>query len=455
MRNQIILSLAAVCLSLPMGAKASAGNTVHLKGQLVDMGSTTVSLSYDGSVAMVGDSRDIILHTDKAGNFDTTFVVATPAFYRISRNTLYLSPGDDMTVRITTNNKEASFAGRGAVANEYMKYRLFPKGGSFLEGGSNLRADFDKTKALVDSLAAVRRSQLNGLQGVSSEFKKLENARITADVLNSYISYASYSRIANGAKSEDEMRNKINAFYQTITPLAQPLYRELASDELMDVAVVRDVMSYIVEPYMDACQAWGKGLTLSPRIKELYQAADKVNQLRSKVDRATLDSIVDFTDHLANKDIAEELQGKILQAKKLMKGSPAIDIAFTDPDGSVHHLSDFKGKVIYVDCWATWCGPCIHESPFFESLSKEYAGKNIAFVPISTDTSRAAWLSYLKVHKKELKQYNSVDDKLRSEWAIHYIPRFIVIDQNFNIVDAYAPRPSEDAAKSLLNSLLN
>lgn len=454
MKNHTILGILTFLLSSPLGITAADHNTVHLKGQLIDMGSNHVEMTYDGAASLVGDSRTIMLHTDKAGNFDTTFVLKAPAFYRISRNTLYLSPGDDMTVHITTNNKEASFTGKGAVANEYMKYRLFPKGGSYLEGGSNLRADFPKTKALVDSLAAIRRQQLNSLKGVSEEFKKLENARITADVLNSYICYGSYSRILAGVKSEDEMKQKLNGFYQTLTAEAKPIYRELAKDELMDVAVVRDVMSYIVAPDMDACKAWAEGITLSPRIKEMYEAANKVRILREKVDPATLDSIVAFTKNLNNKDFSDELQGKIQQARKLMKGSPAIDITFTDVEGNTHHLSDFKGKAIYLDFWATWCGPCIHESPYFEALSKEYAGKNIVFIPISTDTAHKAWLNFLKAHKKELKQYNCVDDKLRSEWAIFYIPRFVLIDKDFNIVDAYAPRPSEDAAKTLINTLL-
>ena len=87
-------------------------------------------------------------------------------------------------------------------------------------------------------------------------------------------------------------------------------------------------------------------------------------------------------------------------------------------------------------------------------MSKEYAGKDIVFIPISTDTNHKAWLNYLNAHAKELKQYNCVDPKLHSEWAIFYIPRFVLIGKDFNIVDAYAPRPSEAAAKTLIDSLL-
>jgi hypothetical protein len=130
----IIIAISILCSTL--AARAASDGKVHLKGQLIGMGTTSVNMQYDGAAAIVGDSRDLTLHTDKNGCFDTTFVLKQPTYYNISRNTLYLSPGDDLTVRITTNNREATFTGRGAEANEYMKDRLFPKSGSCCQCGA-------------------------------------------------------------------------------------------------------------------------------------------------------------------------------------------------------------------------------------------------------------------------------------------------------------------------------
>lgn len=188
-----ILSMLAAGTLLAACQQQPAPTTVHLKGQLLDMGTTEVPMRYDGAASLVGDSRNIMLRTDAEGRFDTVVTVTEPTYYTISRNTLYLTPGDDLTLRITQDNREATFSGQGAEVNTYLKDRLFPKGGSFLEGGSNLRADFAQTKALVDSLAAVRRARLDTLSGASDEFKRLEGARITADVVNSYLSYPSYA----------------------------------------------------------------------------------------------------------------------------------------------------------------------------------------------------------------------------------------------------------------------
>ena len=176
------MATAALCCCLGScnsGTKQELANTVHLKGQLLDMGSQNVRMRFDGAASMLGDSRDILLKTDAAGYFDTTFVLKEPTYYTISRNTLYLTPGDDMTIKVTQTNTEAEFSGIGAEANNYMKFRLFPKGGSYLEAGGNLRGDFVSTKALVDSLAAIRMHTLDTLSNVSDAFKKGHSLNIT------------------------------------------------------------------------------------------------------------------------------------------------------------------------------------------------------------------------------------------------------------------------------------
>ncbi len=112
--------------------------------------------------------------------------------------------------------------------------------------------------------------------------------------------------------------------------------------------------------------------------------------------------------------------------------------------GSTSSLSDFKGKYIYIDFWATWCPPCKREIPYFKKLVEQYKGKNIEFVAISLDQNNEAWKSM--IIKKEM-------IGVQLFYQINSIPRFILIDPQGNLINSNAPRPSEKELHSLLESL--
>ncbi len=435
-----ILILSAILLSC--GENRESQNQVRLKGQLIEMGSNEVRMSYNGASSQIGNSRDIILNTDDQGYFDTVLVITEPSYYNLSRNTLYLTPGDDLTVSITTSNEEAEFSGTGATVNNYMKYRLFPKGGSFLEAGRNIKGDFTTTKNTIDSLAEIRQHQLDTLTDASNEFKDLETARIKADVINSYMMFPSYARI-----------NDRTPVLESMAPHIKPMIEEIKDPKYLDVAVVRDVFSRSTDSLNQAL--FFSEITIPQRTVELFEGSAEVRKLSSSATPETAEEVSAYVSTMENDDFAEEINYKIAQASKVFPGQPAIDIELTDADGNQVNLSDFKGKVIYVDLWATWCGPCLQEAPYYEALSTKFNEEEIVFLPISTDRNSEVWLEYLESNPKQLKQYHSVDGKLQEEWSLQFIPRFLLIDQDFNIVNSYAPRPSDEETEELLSSLLN
>ena len=79
----------------------------------------------------------------------------------------------------------------------------------------------------------------------------------------------------------------------------------------------------------------------------------------------------DFSRQIRNKELRNSFQAKLQERAKLMEGRPAPDIPFKDIDGKEMRLSDFKGKVLYVDFWATWCGGCRQIIKEYEPLKKE------------------------------------------------------------------------------------
>lgn len=134
------------------------------------------------------------------------------------------------------------------------------------------------------------------------------------------------------------------------------------------------------------------------------------------------------------------------------KASPKF-FNYENFDGSKTSLDDFKGKFVYIDLWATWCGPCKKEIPFLKACEKEFHDKNIVFVSISTDRlkDRDKWRKMVKdLQLTGVQLYANGDTSFETAYEVNSIPRFILIDPQGNIVDPNAPRPSEDRLKVLL-----
>ncbi len=140
----------------------------------------------------------------------------------------------------------------------------------------------------------------------------------------------------------------------------------------------------------------------------------------------------------------------------LSEGKPAPDFTARDVDGKEVKLSDFKGKIVYVDVWATWCGPCKREIPFLTKVEKEFHGKDVVFLSVSTDRDENRWKKYVK--EKDLQGVQVFtpggwSSSICKEYNISGIPRFMLIDAEGKIISINAPRPSQGIG-NVLNQLL-
>uniref|UniRef100_UPI0030FBBCA9 TlpA family protein disulfide reductase n=1 Tax=uncultured Wocania sp. TaxID=2834404 RepID=UPI0030FBBCA9 len=146
-----------------------------------------------------------------------------------------------------------------------------------------------------------------------------------------------------------------------------------------------------------------------------------------------------------------------MMAELIGKPSPTFD-SYENNAGGTTSLVDLKGKYVYVDVWATWCGPCKAEIPFLKEVEKKYHDKNIEFVSISVDKAKDHDKWKTMVVEKELSGIQLFADKDWSSdfvkgYGIRGIPRFILIDPTGNIVNADAPRPSDPKLIEVFESL--
>lgn len=117
-------------------------------------------------------------------------------------------------------------------------------------------------------------------------------------------------------------------------------------------------------------------------------------------------------------------------------------------------MSKYKGKIVLLDFWASWCSPCREEMPKLEILKRSYKGKNIVFITISKDASIANWITANKEESlgndNSFLLLNAEQSPLVKQYKINTIPRYILIGKDGKVINDDAPRPSDPKLKNLL-----
>ena len=150
---------------------------------------------------------------------------------------------------------------------------------------------------------------------------------------------------------------------------------------------------------------------------------------------------------------------KIALLEAFPKGTPSPSFEnYENYKGGTMSLADLKGKYVYVDVWATWCGPCKREIPFLKEVEKKFHDKNITFVSISIDKAKDHEKWKQMIEDKELGGVQLFADsdwnsQFIKDYRISGIPRFILIDPDGNIVSPDAPRPSNPELVKMFESL--
>lgn len=143
----------------------------------------------------------------------------------------------------------------------------------------------------------------------------------------------------------------------------------------------------------------------------------------------------------------ERLTPRYEELTVLSAGFPAPDFEMTDTQGKRTKLSGLRGQFVVIDVWATWCGPCKSEIPYFEKQHELFASDpRICFISITMDDNLEAWKEMLAKDKPGWKQF-VVEKGMKSDFAARYfissIPRFMLIDPQGKIISVDVVRPSE------------
>jgi len=363
-----------------------------------------------------------------------------------------LNTGTDTIIK-----KHIRFDANGGMANS--NYAIVPA--QFYEKINQARKD------------AYRQIESGGPE--DALLKRLNTDYYLRNGLWKYRLFGQYQTKTNGEKGMTDAQQKYaeTLIYSNSDPNNEVLfkrsaaYREWLNEYLENLyqTKYRSDITYLLIPIL---QSVGEVVPTSVVLGEIqnafirdYECYQNANMgLSQKRWNLALDKKIyqDFNAAVKNTYYREEIQQIYDNYKRMhTAGAPAPDFTYTAVDGKPVTLSSLRGKYVYIDVWATWCGPCTREIPSLMKLEDKYEGKNIQFVSISINEQASAgmWRKYVTDNK--LTGYQVMAD-IKSDFCekfdIAAIPRFILIDPAGKTVDADAKRPSDSGLKRQLDQLL-
>ena len=206
-------------------------------------------------------------------------------------------------------------------------------------------------------------------------------------------------------------------------------------------------------------------LTKLQRENVLYQAITVLCNQFANRKIYTHEQMQDFAQHYLS--LTGDTAKYNYVQQKINKQQPIMltdKLALADLKGGATILDSViaqnRGKVIYVDFWASWCGPCRAQMPDAQKLRERYRGKDVAFVYLALNDVQERWLEAVReehLNDTSCQNYiitNPKRARFIEEHRIHGIPRFMLFDRQGRLVDNDAPRPMSPNVVSVIDELL-
>jgi len=386
---------------------------------------------------------------DSNNRFSISFKLDKPNYFRIGRNILYLSPGDVINADIDFNKPAAAkFLGKHALENEYLRNTPYPKMGSFLEAEDGIKNSVEETVEAIKLKVKFKRNILRKLQSkLDKTFYQLENVRINADAINALISMHIYypyvhktpkdSLAAVHQEIDKKIKDEVHKYSKGIV---NPSFLKL----LVYRKVIKTILSELVQPFNipKNITDWQTGNDIRDKALDFEKKED--------IQRLIKDAVT-----IKNVGYKNRVIHTLKQLTLLNTGDVAIDVPLLNMQQQKVMLSAYKGRVIYIDLWATWCGPCVKDKPNLEKmrvLLKDYPEVVILSASLDEDTKK--WQNYLS-NLGNVENEFIIDRNLWSGYNIVSIPRMIMIDKDFRIVNLNAPEPADTQTVTLLKKLVS
>lgn len=412
----------------------------------------------DEKIWIKGESFEKEINLKPDGTFSEKLSINYEGIYALetskNRMPIYFSKDSEMSITADDSNFSATlkYTGKGSIENQYIAEKTIITSEISFEDYKLNETDF--LKKLEKTTNSVKRL-FQKTQFSDAYFSQKENLNLHF-LEQKNVLY--YNRLHNNATNDYVVSEDFPKYDKKID-------LDNESDFLFSIDYQDIVMTKFFENIKgDEGSFFVSAKNAIPEIKALKSQSIKNRLILNGINdiniensyyKKTYNEFISITNDPKTKEILTTNYNNTIAVEP---GKPSPSFNYENHKGGETSLESMKGKYVYIDIWATWCGPCRQEIPSLEKVEEQFKGKNIVFVSISVDNSkdRERW-SKLITEKKmsgiQLLADKEFDSKFIKEYNIKAIPRFILIDSNGNIVTAQAPKPSDPKLIELLNSL--
>ncbi|NMB37587.1 MAG: TlpA family protein disulfide reductase [Bacteroidales bacterium] len=407
------------------------------------------------AVIRFADEREMDIPIDSLGKGELTLDITEPLYvtfyYQYKSPLLFLTPGADISVVFeeAESGLNTEITGKGAEESRYLNFA--PLFAAQINDTELIEKEFF---SLSDSLYNANLSELEKA-GLSKVFNDLERERLKYFSYSTLPSYPYFHRRLTRDASYNaspEYWDKLNELMVMDASLLQ--YKEYRT--FIAEAVERVSRNQYPDLHtLDALIKYVESEGIDPLIAEMLINGKIFRLVENYGPDVVNDSHLDaFSRFVKSPDLVEKFNALMQKWDKIAPGNISPDFSCVDIEGNKFTLDDFRGKYLYIDVWATWCGPCRMEIPHMIELEKKYHDKEITFVSISCDSDLEEWQKSVNAGMTGVQLHFDEGDTFMQDYMIIAIPHFILLDKEGKIISSNMSRPSDPETASRLDKLL-
>lgn len=376
-------------------------------------------------------------------------------FYGREFKWIYAERGDRAAISFNGNDFSSSFAfdGKKAPAVEYLnrvKLMALPD--------EDFALPFKEysAKLAAKEADALRLLKANDL-GNAGDFEYMEKGRIRYSYGASLMMYP----VGHKFMTYDMAYEPEQEYYDLLASYFEEDQKWVALDEYRDL--IAELAHVLDASNAGVRDVYPKTVSQMKYIADGFENANVVETLlhylaASYVDRYGIDGIQEMENlyytYVKDENLHEAYAHKHEKWDLAKPGKPSPEFSAPDVEGKVWTLADFKGKYVYIDLWATWCGPCKREFPFLKALEEDFKDAEIVFLGLCTDKDKDKWEAMVKSGDVTgVQLYLGPQSEFQKAYNVDGIPRFILLDKDGRIISNDMSRPSSDETAKTLASL--